>query len=397
MIIPRRIPYFHPKTSAKIFGMKIKKDEPIRLEKDLKKILGLPNPIVVESGRIALRLILEASDIPLGSEIIMPAYTFGLLTKSIAASGFVPVPVDIDSGTFQMDPNKVKKAINKRTGAILATHLFGNPCAITEMAAIAKKNKILLIEDCAESIGAKSHGKLTGTFGDAAFSSFNIAKPLQGINGGVIFGKNTKLINKIKKSVRGTGGEYKTPWGEIIRGMAGMVASQTVFWFPLMYLVSLKKVQEMFVKSYRSGESGSGSRAFAPKMERISLSPILAAIVRLNLISFKNRLQKRRKVLGWYQQYLPENFKLATVPKYDETSAYMIVGTIHKDPFILRRYLALRGIDIAIGDEVADNVSKKSTSEAARICKTAVALPVYENLTEADIKRIARTVGKCLN
>lgn len=396
MIIPRRKPYFHPKTLQKILKG-ADKSESAKLESDLKRILGTPNPVVVESGRIALRLILEAADIPKGSEIIMPAYTFGLLTKSIASSGFVPKPVDIDPETFQMDVNQVKKAINKETGAILATHLFGNPCNIAEISKLAKNKKVLLIEDCAESIGAKSRGKLTGTFGDVAFSSFNIAKPLQGINGGVIYGRNVRLINKIKKSVALSGDRYETPWGEIIRGMAGFLATQTIFWFPLMYLVSLKKVQEIFVKSYRSGESKTKSRAFVPQMQHTGLAPMLAAIVRLNLNSFKKRLEKRRKILDLYGKYLPKQFRLAKISKYDETSAYMIVGLIDKDPFLLRRYLALRGIDVAIREEVADNLLAKPQSQAKIISKKAVALPVYESLNENEIKRVALNLTKFLN
>ena len=114
MNIPRRKPYFHPKTVEKIIDQTIKSDEPDKLARDLKTFLKLPNPIIVDSGRIALRLILESAEIPKGSEIIMPGYTFGILTKSIESSGFKPVPVDINPLTFQIDPKKVKDSISKK-------------------------------------------------------------------------------------------------------------------------------------------------------------------------------------------------------------------------------------------------------------------------------------------
>ena len=140
-MIPRRIPYFAPKTIWKLVGFKRHQNsnEVEKLEKDLNKYLQLPNPVVVGQGRIGLTLILKSLTIAPGSEIIMPGYTFGTLTEVIKKAGFTPRPVDIDLLSFQMSPEKAQKAINNKTRAILATHLFGEPCDIMSFQKIAKK------------------------------------------------------------------------------------------------------------------------------------------------------------------------------------------------------------------------------------------------------------------
>lgn len=392
MNIPRRKPFFHPKTLSKIIDQTIREDESEKLARDLKTHIGLPNPIIVDSGRIALRLILESSEIPKGSEIIMPGYTFGILTKSIESSGFVPKPVDIDPKTFQIDPKKVKLAITKKTKVILATHLFGEPCDIRSLVEIARKHNLIIIEDCAESIGAKSHNKLTGTFGDVAFGSFNIAKPLQGISGGVIFGKNKRILKNISKRVAVIGKTYKTPWSEVIRGLLGVFASSTPFWYLLMYAVSFKDIQSLFVKGYRKNDSDKSSHAFLPEMKNIALSPLLARMVRLNIPSLQSRLEKRRRVRETYMKLLSKDIQFSLISSRDSGSAYLIVGLIKKDPFALRRYLSLRGIDIAIKEEIADNIlgSKKSVSKT--VSDKCIALPVYEDLKENQITKIAKYI-----
>lgn len=391
-MIPRRKPYFNSKTISKVLDMTVREDEPEKLARDLKNILGLPNPIPVASGRIGLRLILESAELPPGSEIILPAYTFGLLTKSIEASGFKPVPVDIDPKTFQMDPKAAEKAINKRTRAIIATHLFGEPCDIPAFVSLAKKNKLLLIEDCAESLGSRFKGRPTGTFGDAAIGSFNIAKPLQGITGGVVFGKNAKLIKAIRKRVASAGRQYETPWKDIVRGLIGYVATLTPFWYLLMYILGDKKAQKIFVKSYRKVESGKKTTAFSHKLRSVYLHPVLARIVRLNVPSLERRAAKRRQIRDIYEKGLEGVFKFPISQKGSKGNAYLIPAVSDKDPFELRRHLAIRGIDIAIREEIADNILKKKRSVTKEVFDKAIALPVYESLKEKSVQRVIKAL-----
>jgi dTDP-4-amino-4,6-dideoxygalactose transaminase len=384
MTIPRRKAYFPPNIIFKMISFLSKgvgTDEVRELESELTLKLGIPNPIVVSSGRIGLYLILKASNLPKGSEIIMPGFTFGLLKSFIQKAGFKPITVDIDIETFQMPANKLEGVITKNTGAILATHLFGAPCDILNIQKVTKKHNILLIEDCAESLGARSHGKLTGTFGDVAISSFNIAKPLQGITGGLIFGKNKKMINKIKKEVAHIPKGINATKKDVIRGLLGHFISQTFIWPMLMYIFSFDFFRNLLVSSYRLQDN--------TKIVSASLPPYLAHITRLNLKEYIKRLIRREQIRSLYRKYLDKYIDFQKPYSKTFSSNYMIVAKINNDPLKLRRYLALRGIDIAIKDEVVDDCLKVKGSNISKVFNNLIALPIFEGLGEQKIKYIA--------
>ncbi|HET7098644.1 MAG TPA: aminotransferase class I/II-fold pyridoxal phosphate-dependent enzyme [Patescibacteria group bacterium] len=377
-MIPRRKPYF----AHNAFALS-KNNEVELLEKDLEKYLALPNPVVVGQGRIGLRLILQVLKIKQGAEIIMPGYTFGALTKIIKEEGFTPIPIDIDEQTFQMSPDLVKASITSKTSAVLATHLFGEPCDINAFKKIAKKHNLFLIEDCAQSLGAKLNNKLTGTFGEIAFSSFDISKPLQGIRGGVVFSKNRKLMETIRKIRNESKNETQIPILELIRAMFGYFLIQTPVWFMLMFMFSYKKMQKKFVKAYRHG---------VDKRMPYSLPPLFAHIVRQNLPSFKRRLEKRREIRKIYYSLLKNNLTIQKVEKGSLGSVYMVLGHINADIFKLRRYLSWHGIDIGLGNEIADNCLRESNSNVSRVLKNSISLPIYETMIKEDVERVSKVI-----
>lgn len=389
-MIPRRKPYFAPNTIRELLTLKNYNQysqESTKLENDLKKILRLPNPVVIGQGRIGLKLILQSLGIKPGSEIIMPGYTFGTLTKVIKDAGFIPIPVDIDRDTLQMSPRAVNDAITTNTSAILATHLFGEPCDIYEFKKLAKKHKLHLIEDCAQSLGATINGKLTGTFGDAAFSSFDIAKNLQGIRGGVVFSDNKRLMNDIKLKRDKEKYGNKLPVIEIIKTMFGYFLIQTPIWYLLMYIFSYPKMQKKFVKYYRSGVN---------KLMPYSLPPIYARIVRNNLSSLVSRLAKRRRIRELYYYLLKDKLSFQTREEGGSGSVYMILAHIDADIFKLRRYLSYRGVDIALADEIADDCINNTNSNVVKAIRNAIGLPIYQTITKEDVRKISMHISNFL-
>lgn len=389
MIIPRRIPYFAPNTAYLLLklivtgGIKYEKD---KLLTDLENILNIKNPILVSSGRVGLFLILKSSGLPKRSEIIIPGFTFGLLKNFIEKAGFTAIPVDINPNTFQMSLSSVKNAISKKTGAILATHIFGEPCEIQTISNIAKKNKLLLIEDCAESFGAKSNGKFTGTFGDVSIASFNIAKPIQGITGGLVFGKNKVIIDRINKIYNKNTPKKNLFLKDIIRGLMGYFISQTFIWPVLMYIFSYNISRNLFVNAYRAAEN--------TDVSFLDFPPILAALTRLSLNSFESRFSKRRQIRDKYKKLLTYNLSFQKNMKGDVGSVYMVAAKTNLDVFKLRRFLSVRGIDIAIKNEIADDILQTPGSNVYKIAKNLISLPIYESLTDRQIAYICRTIKK---
>ncbi len=135
--------------------------------------LGIRHAISCANGTDALHLALLAAGIGPGDEVITPAFTFIATAEAIRYVGATPVFVDIDADSFNLDAGLIEAAVTERTRAILPVHLFGQPADIDEISALADERGLLVIEDCAQSFGARYRDKATGGFGcSAAFSFF---------------------------------------------------------------------------------------------------------------------------------------------------------------------------------------------------------------------------------
>jgi dTDP-4-amino-4,6-dideoxygalactose transaminase len=148
-------------------------------------------------GRMAAYYILKALDLPSGSEVIFPALTFWVVPEMARAAGLKPVFADVDPVTFNLRPDALERAITPRTRAVVPTHVYGLPCDMDEIMAVARARGLRVIEDCAHALGATYRGQPVGTFGDAALFSFQVLKPLNTCGGGLAFTRDEELGRKI--------------------------------------------------------------------------------------------------------------------------------------------------------------------------------------------------------
>ena len=128
----------------------------------------------------------------------MPALTFIATVNPITYVGAIPVFVDVDRQTWNINPEEIEKAVTANTKAIIPVHLYGNPCNMAEIKRVANKYDLYLIEDAAESLGATYQGQFTGTFGDLGCSSFNGNKTITTGGGGMVAWNNVEQINHIR-------------------------------------------------------------------------------------------------------------------------------------------------------------------------------------------------------
>src|SRR5437667_486601 len=149
-------------------------------------------------GRMAFYYILRALDLPAGSEIIFPALTFWAVPEMARCAGLKPVFVDVNPLTFNLDPNAIETAITERTRAIVPTHLYGRPCDMSEIMPIAEKHHLIVIEDCAQAVGARYRGRLVGTFGQASFFSFQMLKGINTYGGGMAMTNDVALASRVR-------------------------------------------------------------------------------------------------------------------------------------------------------------------------------------------------------
>ena len=164
------------------------------LEEAIAAYHGVKYAVAVASGTDALHLALRAAGITSGDEVITTPFTFIATAEAASYIGAVPVFVDIDPLTFNMDISKIEAAITKKTKAIIPVHLYGAPVEMDKLMELAKKHGLKVIEDCAQSFGAEYRGKKTGVFGDIGCFSFFPSKNLGAYgDGGMVITDDSKL------------------------------------------------------------------------------------------------------------------------------------------------------------------------------------------------------------
>jgi dTDP-4-amino-4,6-dideoxygalactose transaminase len=166
-----------------------------KLEQETSKLLNIPHAVAVNSGTSALWVSLGALGIGPGDEVIVPGYTFIASITSIIYARAVPVLAEVDE-SLTLDPEDVKRKITPRTKAIMLVHMLGNPGYLGEMRDIARKNKVALIEDCAQAFGATYKGNYVGSYGDIGAMSFNVYKTITAGDGGMVVTNSEALYKR---------------------------------------------------------------------------------------------------------------------------------------------------------------------------------------------------------
>jgi perosamine synthetase len=155
-------------------------------EAEFSKIVGDRECVAVNSGTSALHISLIALGIGPGDEVIVPSFTFAATANVVSLVGAIPIFVDIDPRTYCIHPDLIRKAITKKTKAIIVVHLYGLPADMKSVCQIAKEHSILIIEDAAQAHMASIEGRMVGTFGDAAAFSFYPTKNMTSGEGGMV-------------------------------------------------------------------------------------------------------------------------------------------------------------------------------------------------------------------
>jgi len=167
-------------------------------EEKFARYIGAEKAVSTQSGTAALHMALYQLGIGEGDEVIVPSLTFIATINPVLYAGAKPVIVDVDTITWNIDPQEIRKAITKKTKAIIPVHLYGSVCNIEGIIEIARENKLLVIEDATESLGATYKNRQTGTFGDFGCFSFNGNKLITTGGGGMIVSNNQKKAEHIK-------------------------------------------------------------------------------------------------------------------------------------------------------------------------------------------------------
>lgn len=320
-----------------------------RLEKQLKEHLNVPNIIATTNGTLSLQIAIKA--LGLTGEIITTPFSYVATTSSIVWEGCTPVFVDIHPEYLTIDETKIEAAITLKTSAILATHVFGNPCAIEVIESIAKKYNLKVIYDAAHCFGVTYKGKSIFNYGDVSICSFHATKLFHTGEGGAIFCNDEELDNKLlyhhnfghkgKEDFQGLGINAK---------MSELQAAMGLAIFP--YLQNILKDRENLVGIYKDS---------MPKLQFIKL----------------------RDNTKWNSSYFPVIFK-------SECDLIKVQVELNKNGIFPRRYFypSLNNIVYYKGQimRVSESISKRI------LC-----LPLYTGLNEVYVHNISKIICKILN
>jgi dTDP-4-amino-4,6-dideoxygalactose transaminase len=178
-------------------GSYILGNEVEKFEKSLAEYLSVKHVVSVANGTDAIVISLKANNIGFGDEVITVSHTAVATVAAIEMAGAIPIFCDINYQSKCIEVEKIEKLISSKTKAIVAVHIYGQPCDVVPLLQLCAKHKILLIEDCAQAIGAKVFGKKVGQFGIASAFSFYPTKNLAALgDGGALATNSTEVYEK---------------------------------------------------------------------------------------------------------------------------------------------------------------------------------------------------------
>ncbi|MFH1709635.1 MAG: DegT/DnrJ/EryC1/StrS family aminotransferase [bacterium] len=320
------------------------------LEKEAAAYHNAKYAVGVASGTDALHLALKAAGIKENDEVITTPFTFVATAEVISYIGAKPVFVDIDPGTFNIDPAKIKEKINKRTKAVIPVHLFGQAADMDGIMAIANDNGIKVIEDSCQAIGAKYHGKHVSTIGDAGCISFFPTKNLGGFgDGGMIITNNEEIYNTVK----------------VLRGHGSRI-------------------------TYHYDMVGYNSR----------LDEIQAAVLRVKLKHLESYMEARRKNAVLYNQLLAG---IVETPKESPNVRHVYNQYTIKtaDRNKLQEFLKSKGIGAMVYYPLALHLQKvyehlgykkASMPHCEKAQDEVLSLPIFPELTQAQVNEVASAI-----
>jgi perosamine synthetase len=176
----------------------------VEFERSIAGYLGASDAVAVSSGTSALHLCIRALGISDGDEVIVPSFAFVAVANAVRYERAIPVFVDVDSATLNLDPERLEAAITNRTKAIILVHTFGVPAEIDRILEVSKRHGLAVIEDACEAIGAEYCGRKVGTFGDVATFAFYPNKQITTGEGGAVVTNDVQIASRVR-SLRNQG------------------------------------------------------------------------------------------------------------------------------------------------------------------------------------------------
>jgi dTDP-4-amino-4,6-dideoxygalactose transaminase len=321
-------------------------------EKNFASTLGYPQALGLNSGTSPLHMACMIAGFGPGDEVIAPPFTFISTVWGVSYTGATPRFVDVEEGTFNLDPAKIEAAITKKTKGLIAVHLFGQPARMDEIMAVARKHNLFVIEDCAQAVGAQYRGTPVGLIGDVGTFSFYPTKNLGGCGeGGALVSRRQDVFTKARHiRVHGSDRRY---YHDIVGGNFRMDGFQgALLNIKLPHLREWNERRRAIAKKYLSG------------------------------------IQLAEVVLPAQPDYGQSVFHQFTIrhPRRDALREHLKANDVGTDliyPVPLHRQKCYAHLGYAEG----------SLPVAERAAQNCVSLPIFPELTDAQVEHVIQSVN----
>lgn len=352
----------------------------------------MPEAAAVNSGRKGLQLTLSHLGLGEGDELIVPGYTFAGLLPPIQALGIQPVPADIDPDTLGVTAAAVEARITPRTRGILALHTFGIPCDIEAVVDLGRRRSLPVIEDCAHSPGATVNGRQTGSFGTAAFFSFEAIKPVNTFGGGMVVSADRTLTELVRGDGKNAGYDLKSLSAKI----RSVRLEQFLFDYHLaalpLYLLATPSLKRFASWLYHSVQR--------PVKQGSAYTPLQAELGLAGLEALPERVRRREEHCRLLSSLLPAEIRVLRPRDGCRASQYAFVVELPVPAVHVRKRLLWKGIDAGIGDELTDNCAAilgfRDCETLNQIFPRLMMLPLFDDMTEQQIRAVASAVSSAL-
>ena len=373
-----------------------------RFEQALAARIGVADAVSASYGRIAFYYLLRALRLPEGGEVILPALTFWVVPEMVRVAGLKPVFADVDPRTFNLDPVAFERAITPRTVAVVPTHLYGLSCDMGAIMAIADRPRVKVIEDCAHSLGARYHGRHVGTFGDAAFFSFQTLKPLNTYGGGAAIARDPAILARVRAQAEAE------PWPneERVNNRLKLGAAQRIFSrpavftmtaYPALLIAMLWKARPDVYLWEKIRPLSPMPDSYRERYPNVQAAIGLAGLERLDAWTAQTRAHAR--IMDDALGSLP-GVRAPFVPEGCEHVYYQYcLYTPDRDRFVrraLRHGVDVETLHVDVCTELTPLFGEQPRKPHAEQASQAVQLPVYASLGERRARAVARRVRRLL-
>ena len=330
-------------------------DSLARFEKNFAEYCGVQYAIGVGNGLDAITLILQAMGIHQDDEVIVPAHTYIATWLAVSQAGAVPVPVDVNDNTYNIDVHRIESAITPKTKAILVVHLYGQPADMQVMYDLAKKYNLKIIEDAAQAHGAYYKNKRVGSLGDAAAFSFYPTKNLGAFGDGGAITTNDPVLAKHIRKLRNYGSEIK----------------------------------------YHHDIKGVNSR----------LDDMQAAFLDIKLKNLDNHNQHRCEIANYYSELLSKipGVKIPVVIAGVKPVWHLYVIQVQQNRDVLMKKLQMAGIACLIHYPIPPHLSQAykemnfvlgSFLKTEQIADSVMSLPLWPQMQKNQIERVVKCIAR---